>query len=324
MAGRTASQAWATRWRQVVIEQTVGMGTGSIRVGRFVGRLGMVPMPAIEHGLGLVDRVVRRHVAKLEKAGWCQRMPTIRGDGMLVWLTPSGLDGVGLTGLRAVRAPGRFSPQTSRGVRVAWAAADIERAGHQWITNREMASEPNRWGAHVANERGGLSRRLPDLAFRPASDLSRPVAVIVIDGQSNPLREQAALAGWQRSIATRQYQQVQYMAGPGVAAYFRRLATEIGLTAPQFIAGDHVMTEEPPPLPPVIELLDEAPAAVETATVATPQLPQASAAHVAPPCPRCQESEATPERTAEQQRLIDQVLGHEEPPRRRRWGPRAS
>ena len=47
----------------------------------------VVPMPVIGRGLGLVDRVVRRHVAKLEKVGWCQRMPTIRGDGMLVWLT---------------------------------------------------------------------------------------------------------------------------------------------------------------------------------------------------------------------------------------------
>ena len=161
---------------------------------------------------------MRRHVAKLETVGWCQRMPTIRGDGMLVWLTASGLDGVGLAGLRAVRAPVRFSPQTSRGVRVASAAADIERAGHQWITHREMASEPNRWGAHVANERGGLSRRLPDLAFRPARDPSLRVAVIVIDGQSNRRREQAALAGWQRSILTGQYVQVQYVARAGAAA----------------------------------------------------------------------------------------------------------
>jgi hypothetical protein len=57
------------------------MGPGSIRVGRFIGRLGVVAMPAIERGLGLVDRVVRRHVAKLEGVGWCERMPAIRGTG---------------------------------------------------------------------------------------------------------------------------------------------------------------------------------------------------------------------------------------------------
>jgi hypothetical protein len=88
-------------------------------------------MPAVERGLGLVDRVVRRHVAKLETVGWCERMPAIRGDGMLVWMTASGLHGVGLGELPALRAPEPFSLQTLRSVRVAWATADIERAGHQ-------------------------------------------------------------------------------------------------------------------------------------------------------------------------------------------------
>jgi len=73
-------------------------------------------MPAIERGLGLADRVVRRHVAKLEKVGWCERMPAIRGDGMLVWMTPSGLDGVGLGELPALPAPAPFSPQTRRSI----------------------------------------------------------------------------------------------------------------------------------------------------------------------------------------------------------------
>jgi hypothetical protein len=85
MAGRTASRAWAKQGRSVVVERAVEVGPGSLRVGRFIGRLGIVPMPAIERGLGLVERVVRRHVAKLESVGWCERMAAIRGDGSLVW-----------------------------------------------------------------------------------------------------------------------------------------------------------------------------------------------------------------------------------------------
>jgi hypothetical protein len=50
-------------------DRKVEIGPGSIRVGRFIGRLGVVPMPAVEHGLGLVDRVVRRHVASWKKSG---------------------------------------------------------------------------------------------------------------------------------------------------------------------------------------------------------------------------------------------------------------
>jgi DNA-binding MarR family transcriptional regulator len=42
-------------------------------VGRFIGRLGVVSLPAIEAGLDLDQRVVRRHVARLEAAGWLVR-----------------------------------------------------------------------------------------------------------------------------------------------------------------------------------------------------------------------------------------------------------
>lgn len=162
-----------------VVERAVEVGPASIRVGRFTGRLGVVPMPAIERGLGLVERVVRRHVAKLESVGWCERMAAIRGDGSLVWMTVSGLDGVHLVDLPALRAPDPFSIQTLHTVRVAWAAADIEHAGHEWHAARELALAPNRWGAEVANERGGRSRRLPDLVFWPAPHDRLPVAVVV-------------------------------------------------------------------------------------------------------------------------------------------------
>jgi hypothetical protein len=300
------------------------MGPGSIRVGRFIGRLGVVPMPAIEQGLGLVDRVVRRHVTKLEKAGWCERMPTIRGDGMLVWLTPPGLNGVGLGELPPLRTPQRFSPRTTHSIRIAWAAADIQGAGHRWVTRREMALAPDRWGVQVASERGGHSRQLPDLAYRPGSDGSLHVAVVVIDGQSNPRRERAALAGWQASILAGQYAQVRYLAGPAAASHLSRLATEIGLAAPQFIAGEHVITDEPPVATLTIENPDERPAAAETAPAATPDLPRPLWANVVPEWSSVEEPVATPERAAEHQKLINELLGHEEPKRRRRWGRRAT
>lgn len=178
-----------------MVEEMVIKGPGSIRVGRFIGKLGVVPMPAIEHGLRLVDRVVRRHVAKLETAGWCERMPRIRGDGKLVWLTPSGLDGVGLAGLAAARAPSRFSQETWRSVRVAWTADEIEHARHQWITKREMKLAPERWAIQVANERGSHSPRLPDLAFWPRRDGTSHIAAVVVHVESDSRRERAALAG---------------------------------------------------------------------------------------------------------------------------------
>lgn len=181
-----------------MVDRALEIGPGSIRVGRFIGRLGVVPMPAVGGGLGLVDRVVRRHVAKLEKVGWCERVSAVRGEGMLLWMTLTGLDGVGLGELPAPRAPNPFSPQTLHSSRVAWASADIEHAGHQWIAIREVALAPDGWSAEIANQRGGYSRRLPDLVFWPARDRRRQVAVVVVQGLPNPRRERAALQGVRR------------------------------------------------------------------------------------------------------------------------------
>jgi hypothetical protein len=48
-------------------EGTAGqVGPGSMRVGQFIGRLGVVGLPAVAMGLGLAERVVRRHVARLD------------------------------------------------------------------------------------------------------------------------------------------------------------------------------------------------------------------------------------------------------------------
>jgi hypothetical protein len=38
------------------------------------------------------ERVVRRHVAKLEDAGWLVRAPWIWGEGSVVWLTSIGTE----------------------------------------------------------------------------------------------------------------------------------------------------------------------------------------------------------------------------------------
>jgi hypothetical protein len=217
-----------------------------MRVGRFIGRLGVVPMPAVGHGLGLVDRVVRRHVAKLEKVGWCERVSAVRGEGMLVWMSPTGLHGVELGELPAPRAPNPFSPQILHSTRVAWAAADIEHAGHQWITSRELALAPGEWSAKIANERGGYSRRLPDLVFWSACDRRQRVAVVVAPGLTNPRRERAALEGWQRSIVAGRYAQVHFLAGPAFVSRLKGLATDIGLTAQQLIVSERLSADEPP------------------------------------------------------------------------------
>jgi hypothetical protein len=119
------------------------LGPGTLRVGRFIGRLGVVSLPAVEAGLDLDQRVVRRHVAKLEAAGWLARAPWVWGEGSVVWLTGAGLEGAGLGGVRAVKSP-PAPTTTSHGVLVGWSAARVEHRGRSWKSARELALEHDR------------------------------------------------------------------------------------------------------------------------------------------------------------------------------------
>ena len=302
----------------------VEVGPGSMRVGRFIGRLGVVTMPVIAYGLGLADRVVRRHVAKLEAIGWCARTPAIRGYGSLVWMTPTGLAGVDLAGLPVVRSPDPFSIQTMRTVRLAWVVADIEAAGHQWKATRELALAPDRWGTQINNERGTKSRQLPDLVFWPAPGDGLSVAVVVEHGLPKPRREKAALEGWKRSLAAGQYAQVRYVADPSSARRLDDEAARVGLPSTQLIISERVATDEPPVPAQPVQTLANAPTAAETTPVPVP-VPDPPKPPPAPtPQPSPQEPARTPEQAAERQRPIRQMLGQEEPAVRRRWRRRSA
>ena len=305
VAGRPASRESVSQGWWVVVRAKVEIGPGSMRVEQFVGRLGVVTMPAIGHGLGLADRLVRRHVAKLEAVGWCERILAVRGNGSMVWLTAAGLRGVGLLDPPELRAPDPFSIRTMHTVRVAWAAAEIEHAGHRWNPARELPLAPGRWGAQVENERGGRSRRLPDLVFWPARGSGLPAAVVVVHRLPKPRREQAALEGWKQSITAGQYAQIRYLAPTAAADSLQRLATRIGLAPPQFIASDRLVPSEPAL---VLANTHEASTAVEATPMADADCPRRAPAHVPPERPHPEQHVETPEESAERQALIDELL----------------
>lgn len=146
------------------MSQRVVLGPGTVRVGRFIGRLGVVSLPAVGVGLDLDQRVVRRHVAKLEAAGWLAREPWIWGEGSVVWLTAAGIDGAGLGGVRPLKSP-PGATTIAHGVLVGWSAARVEHRGRVWKSARELAVERDRWRvrrsrtAERRGDRGPLPRR---------------------------------------------------------------------------------------------------------------------------------------------------------------------
>jgi hypothetical protein len=304
------------------------LGPGTLRVGRFIGRLGVVSLPAVEAGLDLDQRVVRRHVAKLEAAGWLARAPWVWGEGSVVWLTGAGLEGAGLGGVRAVKSP-PTPTTTSPGVLVGWSAARVEHRGRSWKSARELALEHDRWAIRMRCERG-YTHQLPDLAVW-LKDSKAPRAVIAESGGRREDRQKMILEGWRDALWSGRYIAVRYdCANPSVAHWINRLARKVSLTDSAFMATVQTTAEEIAALSPAAfddepssdgtkPSAESAPAPDEEAQVAlarspTPPKPVQVAPREPPPA-----DPETPEAAAERERAYREIFGIEDPKPRRRW-----
>ena len=151
----------------------------------------------------------------------------------------------------------------------------------------------------------------------------RPVAIVLEHGQPHHhKRRQAGLEGWQAAIREGRYAQVRYQTDPVTARQLERLAAQLGLTAPAFLAVERLTADT---------LV--APAAVKPDTTTTAaQTPPAPVSVPPPPppapnpdprLPAPQEPADTPPPAAGPQRTVDEVLhellGTPDPKPRRRW-----
>lgn len=301
-----------------------------MRVGRFIGRLGVVSVPAVGVGLDLDERVVRRHVARLEAAGWLGRMPWVWGEGSVVWLTKTGLRSVDLGAVRAVKAPP--SPTTiAHAVLVAWSAARMERRGLRWLSARELAADADQWAVRMRDERG-YRKQLPDLAvWRRGAD--RPVAIVGDEGHRREDRQRMILEGWRDAIWAGQYAAVQYDCGSdAAAARIRRVAKRARLSPPEFIVAAQRSADEIRSIAPDPDVDESAAGPQESAQepdvgtedraagrqlqlVPTAAPPPSIREPPSPP----PEPEESPEAAAERERRYREIFGIPEPKPRRLW-----
>lgn len=300
-------------------------GPGTLRVGRFIGRLGVVSLPALEAGLDLDQRVVRRHVAKLEAAGWLGRAPWVWGEGSVAWLTSLGVESSGLGGLRAVKAPP--APTTiAHGVLVGWSAARAEKRGRVWKSARELALEADRWEVTMRCERG-YTKQLPDLAVWLKRS-GPPIALISESGGRREDRQKKVLEGWRDAVYAGQYSAVLYdCANDSVAHWISRLATKVRLTRSEFSLVVQARAEEIGTLAPAAD--NELPSASSSDTdmPSSPEVDIEPVRTPAPPVrvPAVQSADPpepdpeTPEEAAERERRYREILGIPEPGSRRRW-----
>jgi hypothetical protein len=308
----------------------VVQGPGTLRVGRFIGRLGVVSLPAVEVGLDLDQRVVRRHVAKLEAAGWLARAPWIWGEGSVVWLTGAGIEGVGLGGVRAVKSP-PGTTTIAHGVLVGWSAARVEHRGRVWKSARELAVERERRAVRARCERG-YTELLPDLAVWLKRS-EPPVAVVAESGARREDRQKMILEGWHDAILSGRYAGVHFhCASESVARWISRLAKKVRLTGPAFLAAAQMTAEEIAALPPAADDGGEPPMTKPqpSAQAAPPrdEQPQISAVRAASPSasvqmtlpePSPQPMPETAEAAAERERRYREIFGIPQQKPRRRW-----
>jgi hypothetical protein len=304
------------------------VGLNSAR-GQFIGRLGVVSIPAVGVGLDLDERVVRRHVTKLEAAGWLARAPWVWGEGSVVWLTGAGMEGAGLGGIRAVKAP-PGATTIAHGVLVGWSAARVEHRGRVWKSARELALDRERWAIRTRCDRG-YTKQLPDLAVWLKRS-APPVAVIAESGGRREDRQKLILEGWRDGILSGRYAGVHYhCASASVAHWISRLARKARLTGPTFVAAVQMGAEEIAALSTVDNDSEEPPASEpESPEAAKPGNRQFQVApvpvtprpppirieqQVTPPEPRPE----TPEEAAERERRYREIFGIPDPKPRRRW-----
>jgi len=304
-------------------------GPGALRVGRFIGKVGVVSLPAVEAGLDLDQRVVRRHVAKLEAAGWLERAPWVWGEGSVAWLTSLGVESSGLGGLRAVKAPP--APTTiAHGVLVGWSAARAEKRGREWKSARELALEPDRWEVTMGCERG-YTKQLPDLAVWLKRS-GPPIALISESGGRREDRQKKILEGWRNAVYAGQYSAVLYdCANNSVAHWISRLAAKVRLTRSEFGVVIQARADEIAALVRAdAETEGRAGSEPDTTAVAAPIVDRQVSIEIDPASRSTAPVQVeqgtpsglrpeTPEEEAERQRRYREIFGIPEPKRRRRW-----
>ncbi len=312
-----------------MIEKQVMPGPGTVRLGRFIGRLGVVSLPAIEVALDLDERVVRRHVARLEKVGWLVRGRWVQGEGSVVWLTAAGQAALGLGALRPVKSP-PSSAGMHRGIHVSWSAARFERRGRRWMSIRELSADRDRWAVRARCDRG-FTRQLPDFAvWVEAHEL--PCAVVVESGRRRDDRQKMILEGWRDAIHNGRYAHVQYdCTSPSLARWIKQLAKTVRLSESTFSAIVQPGAEQITALPPAATEYEPPPPAARPAdadqlhgqetkiTVTRTPLPQApvAAARPGPPPLPPEPAPETAEATAARKELIRELLHGPAKPQRR-------
>jgi hypothetical protein len=137
-------------------------GPASMKGLEWLARVGPSPLDPWRYAMGWSEVAARNHARRLEREGWLERCPTVRGNGSLFLATRKGIRVLGLSLIAATTpAPGTWAHDAA----CAWTAAWLGVRGRTYVGPRESLDDP-RWAGKLEwRDRNGRKRsgHRPDL-----------------------------------------------------------------------------------------------------------------------------------------------------------------
>jgi hypothetical protein len=128
----------------------------------WLARVGPSPLDPWRYSLGWSEVAARNHARRLEREGWLERCPMVRGDGSLFLATRKGIRVLGLPLIAATTpAPTTWAHDSA----CAWTAAWLTLRGRTYLGPREILDDPEWAGKLGWRNRHSLKRsgHRPDL-----------------------------------------------------------------------------------------------------------------------------------------------------------------
>ncbi len=111
----------------------------------WLARVGPSPLDPWRYAMGWSEVAARNHARRLEREGWLERCPMVRGDGSLFLATRKGIRVLGLALIAAsTPAPTTWAHDSA----CAWTAAWLTLRGRTYLGPREILDDP-RWSGKL-------------------------------------------------------------------------------------------------------------------------------------------------------------------------------
>jgi len=115
-------------------------GPASMKGLEWLARVGPSPLDPWRYAMGWSEVAARNHARRLEREGWLERCPMVRGQGSLFLATRKGILVLGLPLIAAsTPAPTTWAHDSA----CAWTAAWLSVRGRTYLGTREILDDPD-------------------------------------------------------------------------------------------------------------------------------------------------------------------------------------